>query len=108
MASAACKTLRPNFPSLLSLHLILGRRKHDHVHLSSQGRSTSAPWLLRAGLLDCLSRLHKWPHGLGKKQEWLTQATQAVRDIMAQHVRDARNQGITPEERVRRALSFPG
>ena len=104
----SCFTMRLRCLTLVWKHHVPGSRQQEQVHLTSKGRSASAPLSLRAGLLDCLSRLHKWPDGLDEKEEWLAQATQIIRDIMARHVRDARNQGITPEKHVRKALSVPG
>ena len=65
--------------------------------------------VLCPGLVDCLTGLHKWPHGLDAKEEkWLPQATQVTRDIMEKHARDARNRGISPHEHVRKILDAPG
>ena len=64
--------------------------------------------MLLTGLLECLTRLHEWQHGLDKEKEWLPQATQVIRDIMAQHARDARTRGITPEEHVCKVIAVPG
>ena len=64
--------------------------------------------MVLAGLLDCLTRLHKWPRGLYEHQDWLAQASQVIRGSIAKHTRDACNQGITPEEHVRNVLAVPG
>lgn len=61
-----------------------------------------------AGLLDCLTRLHKWPRGLYEHQDWLAQATQVIHDSIAQHARDAHPQGIPVEEHIRSLLAVPG
>ena len=67
------------------------------------------PWMLLAGMVDCLIQLHKWPHGLdGNLEKWLPQATQVITGIMDKHARVARNQGISPQEHVRKLLDFPG
>ena len=73
-----------------------------------EGTSISIAWVLRAGLWDCLSGLHKWPHGFDKDQDWLPQAAQVIRGGMAEHARIARSQGIPPEEHIRRIVTNAG
>ena len=59
-------------------------------------------------MLDCLTKLHEWPHGFDEDQAWLSQATGMIHRITAQHARDAHDLGIQPREHIRKALAVPG
>ena len=67
-----------------------------------------ASWVLHVGVMECLLRLHKWPDGFGEDRGWLNQATQAIHDITAQHVRQASASGIPLDEHIRSVLAVPG
>ncbi len=63
---------------------------------------------LPAGVLECLVRLHEWPHGLRSSREWLHEVTMLMADITEQHGNDACDRGISPEEHIRNISAVPG
>ena len=61
-----------------------------------------------AGVLERLFQLHEWPHGLDKDLKWLSESTRLIDGILAQHAREAHNQGVRFEEHIRNVLAVPG
>ena len=65
-------------------------------------------WVLHAGVVEGLLQQHKWPHGFDEDREWLGEATEAIRDITARHVKQARVSGTPLDEHMRNVLAVPG
>lgn len=62
--------------------------------------------LLHAGVLELLLRLHTWPRGL--EAEWYSQIRQLLVSITTQYSKAAHDQGIPPEEHVRKIVAVSG
>ncbi|CAL5227138.1 g10049 [Coccomyxa viridis] len=97
-----------NLSILALLEKFMSICAEDDVSSPRMKAVTQALPVLFYGMLECLSRLHRWPHGLDKGAKWLTQATQLVRNITAQLARDAGRLGRRPERHIHIVLTVPG
>ena len=73
----------------------------------SRGQWSSMQCLTDAGVLDCVLRLHVWPHGIEKEMKWLDEAATHIEGIIAQQAWDASGQSI-PEDHTCSATAAPG